>query len=202
MAGFFFGVHCPFIKGTWAVPPLATDFYQDFRLNLKEKKKAIQRPAAAALPTAAAAAAAAAARWRSLHLHAGRQQQPSGQNTFGRGTLQTSASMLLVLLCFMMLVGLMVVIKACCQSEFFRGDSPDSSSDSVVQVSVVESTASTPVPYHTNINIIPDVLFERSCRMTSSSSSSGDQHFIDVDFSLPPSYEEAVKMPLPFRSSS
>ncbi len=104
--------------------------------------------------------------------------------------------MLLVLLCFMMLVGLMVVIKACCQSEFLRGkdDSPDSSSDSVVQVSVVESTVSTPVPYHTNINIIPDVLFERSCRMTSD--------FIDIDFSLPPSYEEAVKMPLPFRSPS
>jgi hypothetical protein len=110
--------------------------------------------------------------------------------------------MLLVLLCFMMLVGLMVVIKACCQSEFFRGkddSSRDSSSDSVVQVSVIESTVSTPVPYHTNINIIPDVLFERSCRMTSSS---GDHHFIDIDFSLPPSYEEAVKMPLPFRSSS
>lgn len=112
--------------------------------------------------------------------------------------------MLLVLLCFMSLVGLMVVIKACCQSQFFRGkdDSTDNSSDdSVVQVSVVESTVSTPVlPYHTNINIIPDVLFERNCRMQDNNNSNND--FIDIDFSLPPSYEEAVKMPLPFRSVS
>ena len=112
--------------------------------------------------------------------------------------------MLLVLLCFMSLVGLMVVIKACCQSQFFRGkdDSTDNSSDdSVVQVSVVESTVSTPVlPYHTNINIIPDVLVERSCRMQNNNNSNND--FIDIDFSLPPSYEEAVKMPLPFRSVS
>ena len=104
--------------------------------------------------------------------------------------------MLLVLLSFMLLVGLMVVIKACCQSEFFVGknDTAELSDDSVVQVSVVESTVSTPVPFHTNINIIPDVLFERSCRM--------NNDFIDVDFSLPPSYDEAVKMPIPFRSSS
>lgn len=100
--------------------------------------------------------------------------------------------MLLVLLCFMTLVGLMVVIKACCQSEMFcrREESPDCSSDSVVQVSVVESTVSA--------ISIPDVVFERSCRMNGNV----NDDFIDIDFSLPPSYEEAVKMPLPFRSSS
>ncbi|KAK4016531.1 hypothetical protein OUZ56_031488 [Daphnia magna] len=106
--------------------------------------------------------------------------------------LLTENSMLLVLLCFMTLVGLMVVIKACCQSEMFcrREESPDSSSDSVVQVSVVESTVSA--------ISIPDVVFERSCRMNGNV----NDDFIDIDFSLPPSYEEAVKMPLPFRSSS
>lgn len=106
--------------------------------------------------------------------------------------LLTENSMLLVLLCFMTLVGLMVVIKACCQSEMFcrREESPDCSSDSVVQVSVVESTVSA--------ISIPDVVFERSCRMNGNV----NDDFIDIDFSLPPSYEEAVKMPLPFRSSS
>lgn len=89
--------------------------------------------------------------------------------------------MLLVLLCFMTLVGLMVAIKACCQLEFFQRNvsSVDSTStESVFQVSVIESTSTNSIP----------VLYERNCQTNDA--------FIDIDFSQqPPSYEEAVKLP-------
>ncbi|KAI9557644.1 hypothetical protein GHT06_017472 [Daphnia sinensis] len=194
---------CPFcsalfIKGNWAVPPLATDKKQNkknFRLTRRNgKKKRFQKTL---IQTG----------WRSLHLQRVASQRLGRHIFIVRGTQQTlhfvwiffkkicmwmDSGMLLVLLCFMTLVALMVVIKACCQSEMFgkREESPDSSSDSVVQVSVVESTVSA--------ISIPDVVFERSCRMNGNV----NDDFIDIDFSLPPSYEEAVKMPLPFRSSS
>ena len=92
--------------------------------------------------------------------------------------------MLLVLLCFMFLIGLMVLIKACYNNCWNNGSS---SADSVVQASTISSNVS-------STSSIPDaVQYERNYYRINES------YVVDIDFSHPPSYEDAVKMPLPLK---
>ena len=89
----------------------------------------------------------------------------------------------------MFLIGLMVIIKAC-YNNCWRNRSSDDNTDSVAQVCTSGSNVS-------STSSIPDaVQYERNyCRINES-------YVVDIDFSHPPSYDEAVKMPLPFKSAS